>query len=181
MVNPPSSSGQPLGAQPVTIQSSGGNGYQIPVGSIDHPPNPTGMPYARIPYPSNTFTPWGQPNWSYMEAMGGIPIHTAGGTGGPPYGGPPPRGPNGPRGPSGFPSYSPNGLGGPRGPGGFPPNGPGGSGGLSPSGPSHPGGLNGSSGPRGPGGPPPGGPSGPSGPDPQNQPPMGKFSSSSSS
>ena len=29
------------------------------------------MPYARIPYPSNTFTPWGKPNWSYMPAMGG--------------------------------------------------------------------------------------------------------------
>ena len=39
VVNPPSSSGHPLGAQPVTIQSSGGYGYQIPVGN--HPPNPT--------------------------------------------------------------------------------------------------------------------------------------------
>ena len=29
VVNPPSSSGQPLGAQPVTIQSSSGYGYQI--------------------------------------------------------------------------------------------------------------------------------------------------------
>ena len=60
VVNPPSSSGQPLGAQPVTIQSSSGYGYQIPIGN--HPSNPTGMPYTRIPYPSNTFTPWGQPN-----------------------------------------------------------------------------------------------------------------------
>ena len=44
VVNPPSSLGHPLGAQPVTVQSSGGYGYQIPVGN--HPPNPTGMPYA---------------------------------------------------------------------------------------------------------------------------------------
>ena len=29
------------------------------------------MPYAEIPYPRNTFMPWGQPNWSYMLAMGG--------------------------------------------------------------------------------------------------------------
>ena len=84
MVNPPSSSGQPLGAQPVTIHSSSGYGYQILVGN--HPSNPIGMPYTGIPYPSNTFTPWGQPNWFYMPPMGGIPIHTAGGAGGPPYG-----------------------------------------------------------------------------------------------
>ena len=57
VVNPASSSGHPLGAQPVTSQTSRGYGYQIPVGN--HPPNPTGMPYAGIPYPSNTFTPWG--------------------------------------------------------------------------------------------------------------------------
>ena len=60
VVNPPSSSGQPLGVQLVTIQSSSGYGYQIPVGN--HPSNPTRMPYVGIPYPSNTFTPWGQPN-----------------------------------------------------------------------------------------------------------------------
>ena len=59
MVNPPSSLGQPSGAEPVTIQSSRGYGYHIPIGNINHPPNPTGMPYAGIPYPSNTFTPWG--------------------------------------------------------------------------------------------------------------------------
>ena len=81
MVNPPSSSGEPLGAQPVVIQSSSSYGYQIPIGN--HPSNPTG-----IPFPSNNFTPWGKPNWSYMLAMGGIPIHTAGSAGGPPYGGP---------------------------------------------------------------------------------------------
>ena len=57
VVNPPSSSGQPLGAQPVTIQSFEGYGYQIPVGNINHPPNPIGMPYAGIPYPSNAFRP----------------------------------------------------------------------------------------------------------------------------
>ena len=50
------------------------------------------MPYVGFPYPSNTFTPWGKPNWSYMPAMGGISIHTAGGAEGPPYGGPPSRG-----------------------------------------------------------------------------------------
>ena len=37
VVNPPSSSGQPLGAQRITVQSSGGYGYQIPVGNINHP------------------------------------------------------------------------------------------------------------------------------------------------
>ena len=57
VVNPPSNSGQPSGASPVTIQSSGGYGYQIPIGNINHPPNPTGTPY-----PRNTFTPWGKPN-----------------------------------------------------------------------------------------------------------------------
>ena len=41
VVNPPSSSGQPLGVQPITIQSSGGYGYQIPIGNINYPPNPT--------------------------------------------------------------------------------------------------------------------------------------------
>ena len=63
VVNPPSSSGQSLGAQPVTNQTSQGYGYtanQVPVGNINYQPNPIGMPYARITYPSNTFTPWGQ-------------------------------------------------------------------------------------------------------------------------
>ena len=76
-------------------QTSLGYGYttnQIPIGNINYPPNPTGMPYAIITYPSNTFTPWGQPNWSYMPTMGGIPIHTTGGAEGLPYGGPPPGG-----------------------------------------------------------------------------------------
>ena len=57
VVNPPSSSGQPLGAQPATIQSSRGYGYQIPVGSINYPPNSTG-----ISFPSSTFMPSGKPN-----------------------------------------------------------------------------------------------------------------------
>ena len=92
VVNPPSSSGEPSGTQPITIQSSRGYGYQIPIGNINNPPNPIGMPYAGIPYPSNTFTPWGKPNCSYMPAMGWILINAAGGTGGPPYGGPPPWG-----------------------------------------------------------------------------------------
>ena len=91
VVNPPSSSGQPSRAQPVTIQSSGGYGYRIPIGNINHPPNPIG-----IPYPSNTITPWGKPNLSYMPAMEGIPKHTAGGPRGPPHGGPPLGGPHGP-------------------------------------------------------------------------------------
>ena len=89
MVNPPSSSGHPLGAQLVTNQTSWGYGYttnQVPIGNLNYPPNPTGIPNAGIPYPSNTFTPWGKPNWSYMPAMGWIPIHTAGGARGPPYG-----------------------------------------------------------------------------------------------
>ena len=60
MVNPPSSSGQPSVAQPTTVQTYRGYGYQIPIGN--HPSNPTGTPYAGILYPSNTFTPWGQPN-----------------------------------------------------------------------------------------------------------------------
>ena len=60
VVNPPSSSSHPSGAQPVTDQSSRGYGYQIPIGN--HPPNPTGMPYAGIPYSSNTFMAWGKPN-----------------------------------------------------------------------------------------------------------------------
>ena len=58
VVNPASSSGQPLGAQPVTNQTSWGYGYtvnQIPVGNINYPPNPIRIPYAGIPYPSNTF------------------------------------------------------------------------------------------------------------------------------
>ena len=65
VVNLPSSSGQPLGAQPITNQTSWGYGYttnQVPVGNINYPPNPTGMAYAGIPYPSNTFMPWGKPN-----------------------------------------------------------------------------------------------------------------------
>ena len=132
MVNPPSSSGQPLGAQPVTNQTSWGYGYttnQVAIGNINYQPTPTG-----IPYPSNTFTSWGKPNWSDMLVMGGIPIHTAGAARGPPYRGPPSRGANGPRGLDGFPPYGPNGPGGPGGPGGFPPNGPEGSGGPPPSG-----------------------------------------------
>ena len=116
VVNPPSSSGQPFEAQPVTIQSSGDYGYQIPIGNINHPPNPKG-----IPYPCNALTTWRQPNWSYMLAMGGIPIHTARVVRGPPYGGPPTRGPNGPRGYGNFPPFGPSGPSGPRGPGGFPP------------------------------------------------------------
>ena len=82
VVIPPSSSDHPLGAQPVTIQSFGGYGHQILVRNINCPSNPIGIPYDVIPYPSNTFMPWGQPNWSYMPTMGGILIHTAGGVGG---------------------------------------------------------------------------------------------------
>ena len=62
VVNPPSNLGQPLGAQPVTNQTYLGYGYttnQVPVGNINYSPNPTGMPYVGIPYPSNTFTLWG--------------------------------------------------------------------------------------------------------------------------
>ena len=60
VVNPTSSSGQPSGAQLVTVKSSSGYGYQIPIGN--HPSNPTETPHIGIPYPSNTFTPWGKPN-----------------------------------------------------------------------------------------------------------------------
>ena len=137
------------------------------------------MPYAGIPYPSNTFTPWGQPNLSYMPSMGGIHIHTVGGVGGPPYGGPPTMGPNGPGGPGGFPPCFPNGPSGPGGSGGPPPSGFGGSGGLPPKGPKGSGGPP-PGGPNGPGGPPPRGHNGPNGPDPRNQPPTGKSSSYSS-
>ena len=98
-----------------------GYGYQIPVANINYPPNPIGMPYAGIPYPSNTFMPWGKPNWSYMPAMGGIPIHTEGGAGGPPHGGPPPGVPHGPRGSGNFHPYDIRGPSGPGGPSGFPP------------------------------------------------------------
>ena len=59
--------------------------------------------YSGIPYPGNTFTPWGKPNWSYMPTMGGIPIHTGGGFGGKPYGGPPFGGPPGGGPPGGGP------------------------------------------------------------------------------
>ena len=187
VVNPPSSLGQPLGAQPVTVQTFGGYGYQIPIGN--HPPNPTGMPYAGIPYPSNTFMPWGKPNRSYMPAMGGTPIHTAGGAGGPPYVGPPPGGPNGPGGfgkfppydpggptrPGVFPTSVPGGSGGPPPSGsggsrGLPPRGPRGLGGPPPSGPGGPGCPNSLGGPRGLGGPPLGGFGRPNGPNPENQP-----------
>ena len=44
VVNPLSSSVQPLRAQPVTNQTSWGYGYienQVPVGNINYPPNPT--------------------------------------------------------------------------------------------------------------------------------------------
>ena len=116
--------------------------------------------------------PWVKPNWSYMPAMGGIPIHTTGGAGGPPHGGPPLGGPNGPRWISGFPPYGPNGSDGPGGHGGFPPNSPPPSGfirsvGLPPRGPGGSGG--------------PGAPGGPNGPDPRNQPPVGGFSGTYSS
>ena len=97
IVNPPLSSGQPLGAQPIVNQASWGYGHptnQVPVGNMNYQLNPIGMSYTGIPYPGNTFTPWGKPNWSYMPSLGGIPIHMAGGAGGPPYGGPPPAGPS---------------------------------------------------------------------------------------
>ena len=90
IVNPPLSSGQPLGAQPVVSQAYLGYGYpsnQVLVGNMNYQPTPTGMSYTRIPYPGNTFTPWGKPNCSYMPALGGIAIHTTGGARGPPYGG----------------------------------------------------------------------------------------------
>ena len=62
---------------------------QLPVANKNYQPTSIGTTYPRIPYPGNTFTPWGKPNWSYMPVMGGMPILTAGGVGGPPYGGPP--------------------------------------------------------------------------------------------
>ena len=85
MVNPPSTSGQPLGAQPVVNQPSWGYGYpgnQLPVGNMNYQLASIGTMYPGIPYPGNTFTPWGKPNWSYMPVMGGMPIHTVVGSGG---------------------------------------------------------------------------------------------------
>ena len=92
IVNPPLSLGQPLGAQPVISQALWGYGYptnQVLVGNVNYQPTPIGVSCTAIPYPGNTFTPWGQPNWSYMPTLGGIPIHAAGGTEGTPYRGPP--------------------------------------------------------------------------------------------
>ena len=89
MVNPPFSSGQPLGVQPALNQPSWGYGYpenQLPVVNMNYQPTSTGNMYYGIPYLGNTFTPWGKPNWSYMAAMGGMPILTTGGARGPPYG-----------------------------------------------------------------------------------------------
>ena len=51
----------------------------------------------------------GNPTGITCQLWGGIPIHTVGGAGGPPYGGPPLGGPNGPRGSRNFPPYGPNG------------------------------------------------------------------------
>ena len=65
LVNPPSSLGQPLGEQPVTNQTSWRYGYtanQVPVGNINYQPTRIRIPYVGIPYPSNNFTPWEQPN-----------------------------------------------------------------------------------------------------------------------
>ena len=62
MVNPPSSSGQPLGVKPAVNQPSWGYGYptnQLPLVNINYQPISTGTMYSIIPYPGNTFTPWG--------------------------------------------------------------------------------------------------------------------------
>ena len=60
IVNPPLSSGQPLGAQPIVNQASCGYGHPINkvlVGNVNYQPTPIGMSYTRIAYPRNTFTP----------------------------------------------------------------------------------------------------------------------------
>ena len=52
-------------AQPLVHQPSWDYGYpanQILVGNMNYQPTPIGMSYTGIPYPMNTFTPWGQPN-----------------------------------------------------------------------------------------------------------------------
>ena len=87
MVNPPSSLVQSSGVQHAVNQLSWGYGYptnQLPVVNINYQPTSTGTMYSRIPYPGNTFTPWGKPNWSYMQTMGGIPILIAEGAKGEP-------------------------------------------------------------------------------------------------
>ena len=67
MVTPYSGPGQPTSVQPTVSQSSWGYTYprnQSPTTHQNYQPKPLWVVYPRIPYPGNTFTPWGKPNWS---------------------------------------------------------------------------------------------------------------------
>ena len=99
MVNPPSSSGQPLGVHPSINQTCWGYNYPgtwPPIVNQDYQPSPSTVFYPIIPYPGNVFVPWGQPNQSNDPLYGGAFVNTIGGYGGPPRG---LGGPEGPRGP----------------------------------------------------------------------------------
>ena len=91
MVIPPSSTGQPSGVQPTVNQPSWGYNYlgnQPPISNLNYQPTSLGIVYLEMPFPINMFTPWGEPNWSYMPMLGGTPINTVGGCGRPPSGPP---------------------------------------------------------------------------------------------
>ena len=86
VVNPPSSSGQPLGVQPVNNLASWGYTYlgtQPPMTNQVYQQPPLVDVYPGIPYPRNVFVPWGQPNWSNVPSNGGDFVNTIGGYGGP--------------------------------------------------------------------------------------------------
>ena len=91
MVIPPSSTGKPLGVQPVVSQPSWGCTYpgnQPPVSNVNYQPTFSRIVYPGIPYPRKMFMPWWKPNWSYMTSPGGTPMNTIGGYGETPFGGP---------------------------------------------------------------------------------------------
>ena len=82
VVPPPSSSGQPLGVQPVNNLASWGYAYpatQPPtINQVYQQPEPATI-YPGIPYPRNYFVPWGKPNWSNVLSYGGSFVNTTGG------------------------------------------------------------------------------------------------------
>ena len=82
VVIPPSSTGQPLGIQPILNQPSCGYTYprnQPPTRNVNYQPTYSGIVYPRMPYPGNMFTLWGQPSWSYMPILVETPMNTSGG------------------------------------------------------------------------------------------------------
>ena len=88
VVIPPPSTGQPSGVQPVVNQHSWGYTYlgnQPPVSNVNYQPTSSGIVYPRMPWLGNMFTPWGQPNWSYMPMPEGTPMTTARAYGGPAF------------------------------------------------------------------------------------------------